>query len=124
MRNFVERLRNKPEHIRRRVAVGTAVGITGVVTATWLFGLTLSGNLALAVPKFDGNSDSVAGQTAAPNLSNAVTQTQAGFAQLLGAAGVATATTAPASLTVEDAKPAATQTAEQHNSMGQTVIPF
>jgi hypothetical protein len=124
MIDFIERLRSKPEHIRHRVAYGAAAGVTAVVTATWLFALTLSGNLQLAVPTFSGSSDaSLAQGPTAPDLSGAVSQTQSGFAQLLGAAGLATATTAPASLRVEDVKPTTTP-ATQTNSLGQTVIPF
>jgi hypothetical protein len=126
MRDFIERLRSKPEHVRQRVALGSAAGITGVVTMVWFLALTVSGNLSLAVPSADANSNATLAQTAtpAPDLSGALAQTQTGFNQLLGAAGVATATTAPAALTVEDVKPAKAPVTEQRNSEGQTVIPF
>ncbi len=126
MRDHIERLRAKPEHIRRRIALGTSLGVTGVVAGVWAVALLFSGNLSLAVPSTAGPSgilvDSSTGGTA-PNVPGALAQTGTRFNQLLGAVGVAVATTAPASLIIEDTVPSTTPRI-QRNSVGQTVIPF
>ena len=125
MRDYIERLRAKPEHIRRRIALGTSVGITGAVAGVWFLALIFSGNLSLAVPSVAAPTSVLAesSNAQAPNLSGAFASTGSNFSQLLGAVGVATATTAPATLIIEDQTPSTTPVAEQ-NSMGQTVIPF
>jgi hypothetical protein len=117
MRDFIERLKSKPEHIRRRIALGTAAGITGVVTVVWAGALIFSGALGIpqntgaSVPGTlatgDGGSDSTAQAPAKTN-----------FEQLLGAVGVTTQQSAAPALTpVDVTPPAATATAP-------TVIPF
>lgn len=118
MRDFIERLKSKPHHVRQRIAFGSSVGVTGVVAAGWLLALVFSGKLTLAPSAMGTGTD------AAPAVATAVSQASAGFNQLLGAAGVATATTAPASLTIVDAPTPAAPTAPVRNSQGQTVISF
>jgi hypothetical protein len=126
IRHHVERLRAKPEHIRRRIAMGTSVGITGLVAGVWFVGILFSGKLTLAVPVIGGPSSTFADSgtgVPVPDVGAAAANTGNAFTQLLGAVGVATATTAPAALIVEDKVPTTTPTV-QKNSQGQTVIPF
>jgi hypothetical protein len=124
IRDHVERLKAKPEHIRKRIAVGTSVGITGVVAVVWFFTLLFGGTLSLATPATvvqsngtlaEVNSD---GSTVNPGDANSVASANTGFSQLLGAVGISTAKSAPAALQVEDKAPAVA-TATQ-----PTVIPF
>ena len=119
MRDFIERLKAKPEHVRRRIALGTTLGITGVVTTAWFFTLLFGGTLSLAVPPsvVDGNGAITQAGTD-PNASGASADSKSNFSQLLGAVGITTAKPAPAALQVEDAAPV-TATATQ-----PTVIPF
>jgi hypothetical protein len=124
--DYVERLRAKPEHIRRRIAVGTTVGVTGVVAAGWLTALVLSGSLALA--PVGASSSTLASAPGTTQVVNAATQTQSSFTQLLGAVGLANASSAPASLNVVDASTTTPSTdgSEDDSPTGgnQTVIPF
>ncbi len=117
MLDFIERLKAKPHHVRQRIAMGTSVGVTGVVAAGWLLTLVFSGHLTLnSAPASTGGTGS--------DVSTAVSQTSTSFNQLLGAAGLATATTAPASLTIVDAPAPDSSPKPERNSQGQTVIPF
>ena len=119
MLDFIERLKSKPHHVRHRIAVGTSVGVTGVVAAGWLFALVFSGKLLLTPPTTGTGPDGTN-----PDVATAETQTSSGFNQLLGAVGVATATTAPASLTIVDAPKSTPAPKPERNSAGQVVIPF
>ena len=125
VRDHVERLKAKPEHIRRRIAVGTSVGITGVVATVWFFTLLFGGTLSLAIPATVVQSDGTLAQvnddgskSANPGNASSVASADTGFSQLLGAVGISTAKSAPAALKVEDQAPAVA-TATQ-----PTAIPF
>jgi hypothetical protein len=126
MRDFIERLRAKPEHIRHRIALGTTAGITGVVTCAWLFAIVVSGDLTLAVPSSsNANLGTVSGNAPVTGITTAVAQTKTSFTQLLGAVGVATATTAPASLSIiDDATTTPQEQAAENANANPTVIPF
>jgi hypothetical protein len=130
MMDFIERLKAKPEHVRRRIAVGTAAGITGVVTAAWFFTLLFAGTLSLAIPEGGVNSGTLAqtntsnssGNTAnlaAVNASSAEVPQQSNLARLLAAVGISTAPAPKPALKVEDL--AATSSGQQASP---TVIPF
>ena len=130
---FIERLKTKPEHVRRRIAMGTTLGITGVVTAAWFFTLLFAGTLSLAIPEnVTGGAGGVVAQTnstnsaygntanlAAVNASDVTPSPQSNFSRLLAAVGISTAPPAKPALKVEDV---ATTSAAQQAS--PTVIPF
>ena len=129
MMDFIERLKAKPEHVRRRIAVGTSVAVTGVVTAAWFLTLLFSGTLSLAVPA-SGSSPVLAQENtatgagnqsnlAAVNASAAVVPPQSNLSRLLAAVGISTAPPPAPVLKVEDA---ATTSSTQQAS--PTVIPF
>jgi hypothetical protein len=130
MRDFIERLQSKPEHIRRRIAVGTAAGVTGVVAAVWFFGLLFSGTLSLGFPENTSSGSGVVASTANGTTANiagagasnafGVIPQQSTFSKLLAAVGISTAPPAPAALQVEDAVPAS----DAATTTDQTVIPF
>ncbi len=131
MRDFIERLRAKPEHVRRRIAFGTTFGITGLITLVWVSAVVVSGNLALAVPELPGDTGTIAqAPTTDPNaalgagagIANVFDQTKTSLTQLLGAVGIATATTAPASLQTVDQAEVAPQNSKV--APQATVIPF
>ena len=112
MQDFIERLRAKPEHVRKQIAMGTAAGLTGIVALGWLGGLVAGGTLALA--------------PAGDDATVATDSKQNGFEELLGAAGAAVgATSTPNELNVVETK----TTSTLDNRMNQqadtrTVIPF
>lgn len=47
IRDYIEHLRAKPEHVRRGIALGTSAGITALVVVGYLAALGSSGALAL-----------------------------------------------------------------------------
>jgi hypothetical protein len=125
--DYIGRLRTKPEHVRRRIAVGTAVGTTGVIAAVWLFILASSGTLLVSPVPSAANSAVLAAGTS--QVQAVTAQTKSGFQQLLGAVGFASATTAPPSLHIVDTATSSDDSSEQPTDQSptggnQTVIPF
>jgi hypothetical protein len=116
--HHIEKLRAKPHHVRERIAVGTAAGITGVVALIWVVTLAATGTFSL----------SSQGGTLASGDSSAAAQTQSGFSQLVGSADAAfgATTTAPALRIVDDGTKSSldTKQAAASNNSNQTVIPF
>lgn len=120
MFDFIERLRAKPEHVRKRIAFGTAAGITGVVTLGWMAAL-VAGNVFILTP--DPDAPTLA-DTAKP-LSTAVAEAQVDVTKLLGAASASTDSSAPANLTIIETDTSSTLTSPTtptHDD--RTVIPF
>ena len=113
MPNTLERLRAKPNHIRHRIAYGTAAGVTAVVGLVWAGVFISSAPLALA----PAGSDTAAAQ----NTQAALAETKSNFSQLLSAVGAAGGASQPAALAV--AAPATTS-APATPPADPTVIPF
>lgn len=113
----VERLREKPEHVRHRIAVLTAAGITGLVAVTWMGALATSGTLALK------SSETVP----VAEMTESITESSAAFSNLMGAAGAAfSASSSEASLDIIEIRTSSTldgKTAPA-NATSKTVIPF
>lgn len=120
----IERLREKPHHVRHRIAMFTAVVATGVVTFGWLTALSTSGALALSTP------DPVVEEGAATpeaDISKAFSDSKSAFSNLVGAAGAAFgATSSEAALQVLETRTTSTLNAESRtqNNTDKTVIPF
>lgn len=117
----IDRLREKPEHVRHRIAVLTAAGITGLVAVTWMGALAASGTLAL-------NTNEVAeGGSGAGEVSEAITESTSAFSNLMGAAGAAfNATSTEAALEIIETRTSSTidAKAQPANNTNKTVIPF
>ena len=79
MFEYIESLKLKPGHIRERIALGTAAGVTAIVAVGWVTVVASSGSFALAPS--DNTND------AASDIGAAFTNTQSGFNSLLGAVG-------------------------------------
>ena len=97
---FISTLRQKPAHVRHRIAVGTSVGITALVAVIWITAMASSGTFALktGTPK-EGNGQ--APSTDAFALSG--TNVKSNFSELAGAVGAAMgATSSQPALTVID----------------------
>lgn len=107
----IDRLREKPEHVRQRIAFLTAAGVTGLVAVTWMGALATSGTLALK-------------PVAEPTP---VAEAAPSFSRLVGAAGAAFD---PASndpeLEIVESRTSSTLDNQQKpaNATNKTVIPF
>ena len=118
----IERLREKPEHVRHTIAMGTAFVFTGLVAVGWMTAMATSGTLALkpSAPVNDG---------AGAEVAKTVTESTTAFSSLLGAAGAAfTATSTDAALDIieSETRTSSTLNANQTsaNATTKTVIPF
>lgn len=116
----VERLRQHPEHVRYRIAMGTALGISSLVAVGWAVALTSSGTLALKDP------EPVAGPTPESELAQSFAETGSAFSNLMGAAGAAfNATSSEAALRIIDTRTTSTLSEEETSAAASaTVIPF
>jgi len=108
MMDFIERLRAKPDHTRKQIALGAATGFTGLVALVWLTAFTASG--ALARPSESKES----------GVTSAFSE-QSG-ASLLGAVGALTARQ-DGSITVVGTRASSTMQADAAPEE-RTVIPF
>lgn len=84
MHRHLHNLRQKPEHVRRNVAIGASLSITAIVAVFWVTTLAASGAFALA--PLDGVSKDLSNS----GLTDSFSTTGKSFSQLLGAAGAAT----------------------------------
>jgi hypothetical protein len=118
MKDLVSDLRKKPEHIRKRIAIGSSAGVTALVAIIWAATLSTNGTFALTsqpTPDSSGEDAYVLGGTGV----------KSNFSQLLGAVGAAAgATTSPASLTIIDGETTSTFDAPPPSNASATVIPF
>ena len=113
----LERLRAKPHHVRRQIALGTSVAVTALVAVGWLGALASS-------PKFALNPETAGDGV---DMQSAVTETRSNFSELVGAAGAAFgATSSPAQVIVVDTKTRSTLDVprDNYNDTRETVIPF
>lgn len=118
----IERLREKPEHVRHTIAMGTAFVFTGLVAAGWMTAMATSGTLALkpTTPEPDG---------AGMEVAKTVNESTSAFSNLLGAAGAAfnaTSTAAALDIIESETRTSSTLDASQPsaNATTKTVIPF
>lgn len=105
--DFIERLRAKPDHVRKQIAFGAASGITGLVALMWGTAFIASGTLARTVP------------SEAPDVTSVLAES--GSNSLLGAIGALT-TREDGSITVVDTS--ASSSAKVQTTEQRTVIPF
>ncbi len=114
IRDHIEELRSKPEHIRRRIALGASLGITGLVFVGWLTALT---STAPTVLSSKSEND--------PALTDAVSQTSSSFSALLGAVNAAQSVSQNANgLYIVDTRASSTLDTPDDSTEGKTVIPF
>ena len=107
----IDRLREKPEHVRHRIAVLTAAGVTGLVAVSWMGALAASGTLALK-------------PVAEPEIA---AEPAPSFSRLVGAAGAALdATSNDPELEIVESRTSSTLDTQQKpaNATTKTVIPF
>lgn len=123
LKGHIDRLREKPEHVRHQIAFGLAAGLTSLVAVGWGIALTTSGALAI-------NSDVQPQAATGPgteSLSESLKEPAENFSNLVGAAGAAFgATSSEAALRVIDSRTSSTLEgrAQSSNATDKTVIPF
>ncbi len=118
--DHIDTLRAKPEHIRHRIAMAVAFGVTGLVTAGWIAAMATSGTLAL-------KTQPVAIQGVDSDVAKAVTESTSAISSLMGAAGAAFgATSTEAALSIIETKTSSTLDARGPSATAttKTVIPF
>lgn len=115
MVEFIERLRAKPEHQRRRIAFGATSAITGVVAIGWFAAVLASGTLTLS-------GQGTLAQN--PTLGDAVAESNSGFGSLMaGAAAFTGATSSEPTLTIVEGDTSSTLESPRRSDT-RTVIPF
>jgi|CXWL01.1.fsa_nt_gi hypothetical protein len=115
MRHHIQHLKEKPEHVRRRIAVGTSAGVTVIVALVWMVTLSSSGVLAL---KNAPTSES-------ENVAESARSAKEGITSLLGAVGAAPGESTSPALSIIDNGASSTLDQKQNQpSSNATVIPF
>lgn len=126
MQKFIHTLKQKPEHVRHRIVLGTSIGITALVGVIWATTMVTSGAFALNANTNTQNN----GQTpTADAFALSGTNTKSNFSDLVGAVGAATgATTSKPALTIIDGTTSSSfdQSAQgsANANPSATVIPF
>lgn len=119
MKDFIANLRQKPEHVRKRIAVGTSVGVTGFVGLVWITAMTATGAFALQ------NSNTETPNTPSEEFALSGTNVQSNFSELMGAVGAATgATSSDPELKIVDGDTSSSFAKEPAPNQSATVIPF
>lgn len=122
MKDYVAKLKGKPEHIRKRIAFGASAGVTGLIALAWIGTMVTTGAFTMGAKSTVADSN----QNSAP-VALTDTNVKSNFSQLAGAVAAATgATTSQPSLTIIDGKASSTLDATQPapNNSSATVIPF
>jgi hypothetical protein len=121
MLQHVERLRTKPLHVRRNIAVGVSTGVTALIAVAWFGTLAATGAFSLAPQPQQANSV-VAN---APDIKQAVASAKTNFSDLLGAAGAASSTSTPATgLTIVETASSTSLDSSAQAGQDQTDIQF
>lgn len=114
--HHIQKLQEKPLHIRERIAFGTSASITAIVALGWLVGMSASGSFSLA-------TKSIAESVRPPEtVSNTLVEGSTNIKSLLGAAGAALGNPeVPAAIRIIDTHESSTLPDDQ---TAATVIPF
>ena len=106
MIEFIEQLRGKPAHVRHRIAIGTAAGVSGLIFVAWIAVIVAS--RPFSPDQFYANAP---GGSGAPAVAQ---DNKPSFSSLLGAVGASggqnntpgvTVITTQASTTVDQPQP-------------------
>lgn len=125
MQKFIHTLKQKPEHVRHRIAMGTSIGVTALVGVIWVAVMATSGTFALNTNPATSTGTGQTPSSDAFALSG--TNVKSNFSQLVGAVGAATgATTSQPALTIVDGTTTSSfnQPTQQSANASATVIPF
>lgn len=120
MKELIQRMKAKPEHVRKRIAFGTSVGVTGLIAFMWVGTMATTGAFALN-NKADGTA---AAQPEAAPIALTGTNVKSNFSELMGAVGaVASGSSTKPALTIIDGNTSSSLDAKTTNPSA-TVIPF
>lgn len=121
---YVRTMRQKPEHVRRRAAVGISAGVTALVAVLWAGTMVSTGAFALATPGDGQGTGAPAAQGSSDGFALSGTNVKSNFSQLMGAVNAATgATSTGPSLRIIDGTTTSSFDASTTNPSA-TVIPF
>lgn len=117
LKQHLDTLRAKPEHVRHRIAFGTAFAVTGVVALAWMATMASSGVLALREEAPAAPPD---------EIDAALAESTSAFSNLVGAAGAAFGAGSPeaALKIIEERTTSTLDDAPPGNDTQETVIPF
>ncbi len=114
--HHIHRLREKPAHVRERIALGVSGGITTLVFAGWLVAMGSSGAFSIA-------TQSVAHSVTPPDdVQKSLSEGARGMNSLLGAASAALSGSTTSAVEVVDVR--TTSTLDATTTKDATVIPF
>ena len=119
MLDFIERLRAKPEHVRRRIAIGASGSITALAALIWVTAFTSSNAFALNTPA--APADMVA---SGKEIQGSFGEASNGFSNLLGAVGGSASPSNEPVLIIVEEKSTSTFEQRQAPVEERTVIPF
>ncbi len=72
MRDFIEHLRAKPDHVRKQIAFGASLGITGTVALMWAVAFMSSGALMRSPEPTDSGITSALSEQKGASLLGAI----------------------------------------------------
>lgn len=110
----IESIRAKPQHVRRRVALGISGGLTGVIALVWFVGSVEAGAFTIPASAFGAAPESASVTVVQPNLNPATTG-------MAGAAAALPSESAQEGAHIEIVSAPAATTSDTKE---QTVIPF
>lgn len=117
MKQYVQNLKAKPEHVRKRIAVGASGAVTAVIALAWFGTLAATGAFSL--------SNGVVADAEPASVAFTNTNVQSNWSQLLGAVGAVTGASSTPELTIVEGETSSTFTrTETAPSPSATVIPF
>lgn len=117
MKEYVAKLKSKPEHVRKRIAVGASGAVTAVIALAWFGTLAATGAFSL--------STGVVAEAESAPVALTNTNIQSNWSQLMGAVGAATgASSSTPDLTIVEGRSSTTFEREQPAPTSATVIPF
>lgn len=121
MLEYIERLRNQPEPVRKQAAVVTASVLTGLIALGWAGAVVSDASFALR--STPSSSPTLANSTG--SFSESVAEARSGFTELLGAAGAAqSGSNAPELVIVDSTTSTTLDTQMSAPEDTRTVIPF
>jgi hypothetical protein len=120
MIQYIDSLRQKPEHVRQRIALAAASAVTGIVALSWAGTLAATGAFSLAPTSRQVPTALV---QVTPTAA-AASDTDTNFNELLGAVGAGLGTTAKSELTIEDSGTSSTLDRAAPTASSATVLTF
>ncbi|MDB4992100.1 MAG: hypothetical protein JWL75_345 [Parcubacteria group bacterium] len=125
MKKLIANMKEKPELVRKRIAVGASAGVTGLVGLIWIASMVTSNTFALGNTSV-GSDQTATTNTTADSSTLAGTGVKSNFSQLLGAVGAATnGTTSKPALTIVDGNTSSSfATTSNPNNQSATNIAF